>query len=337
MAEELFKYQVWCDTDGQFETVWAETEPTTCPVDPVGHSIDQTKTSIIDEITNTDVSITNAAFTSTSHMKVEVEPREGTGKNFYSPNMCDKTTWYEGATAVTEFSMTDSGDLTTWNTNGTHAGPWIDLTHGKIFGEDNISAETPALLCKVEVSTDGGTTWVEKTEDTFDEADQDYTVDYKLGTITFNSALSGSDQVRASFSKSPSIMTFSIIPGSGKRIRLIHVECQMSTDIGFTSNVEYQIWAYNPYDLPNKVQIKTNVYKTIMDFLYESTGVYPTFPKLDITSPRGVSQDLIVVPFNYTASRDIKASQGVEIRMVQTKEFTGTVCNCTFYCLEETE
>lgn len=337
MAEEVYKYQVWCDTDSKYETVWAEEKPTTCPAND-GHTIDQSKTTIIDQVANTDVEISNASFTATSkHMLVEVAPREGIGLNFYTPNFCDRTTWYEGSTAITEFAMTDSGDKTTWNTNGTHTGPWVDLTHGKIFAEDLITAATPAYLCKVEVSTDTGTTWVEKTENDFDATDDDFSVDYVNGTVTFNSALGVGDLVRASFSNAPSTLTYTIKPDEGKRVRLVHVECQMSIDIEFTTKVEYQVWAYNPYDFPNKVQVKASVYKTIMDFLYESTGVYPTFPKIDATGARGIPEDIIVVPFNYTASRDILDSQGIEIRVVMDKEFAGHVCNCTFYCLSEDE
>jgi len=337
---DVIKYRVWCNTDSQWEEVILSTTaavPTTCPTDPIGHTIDGNKTTILETNTGENVNLINVNTSSNKHMKVEVEPREGVGLNFYSPNMCDRTTWYENSTPVTEFSMTDSGDLITWNTNGTHGGPWVDLTHGKLFQEDLLTTATPAYLCKVEVSTDVGVTWVEKTENTFNDTDGDFSVNYSVGTVTFNSALGGSDQVRASFSKPPATMIFTIKPSAGKRIRMIHVECQMSVDIGFTSNVEYQVWAYNPYDLPNKVQVKSSIYKTIGDFLYESTGVYPQFPKLDINGPRGIPQDIIVVPFNYTATRDILDSQGVEIRMVQGQEFTGYICNCTFYCLEETE
>jgi hypothetical protein len=283
------------------------------------------------------VEITNVGLTSASYMKVEVEPREGTGKNFYTPNFCDQTTWYEGATAVSEFSMTDSGDLTTWNTNGTHPGPWVDLVHGKIFAEDLLTAADATLLCVVEVSTDGGTNWTTKTENTFDQTDGDHSVDYANGTVTFNSALGGSDQVRASFSKAASTMTYTLKPDAGKRVRLIHVEAQIAKDVGVTGNVEYQVWAYNPFDLPNKVMVKKSVYKTLNDFLYESTGVYPVFPALDVSNPRGIPQDIVVVPFNYTASRDVVDSQGIEIRVVLNTPFTGFVCNSTFYCLEEDE
>lgn len=283
------------------------------------------------------VTISNADFSTKKHMKVQVQPREGTGTNFYTPNLCDQTTWYEGSTAVADFALTDSGDLTTWNTNGTHPGPWLDLTHGKVFQEDVLTAATPAYLCKVEVSTDGGTTWVEKTENSIDGADGDYSVNYAAGTVTFNSALNGGDQVRASFSKAAATFLLTIQPEAGKRIRIVHVETQLSVDVGITDDVVYEVWAYDPNDLPNKMLVKKSTYKTINDFLYESTGVYPKFPAIDASGPRGLAQDVIVVPFNYTASRDIVDSQGVEIRMKLNTPFTGLLCTSTFYCLSEDE
>jgi hypothetical protein len=336
------KYKVWCDTDSQWEEVILDADdavPTTCPTDPVGHTIDSNKTAIVETNVGTNVNLNNVGLSSTKHMKVEMEPREGVGKNFYTPNLCDQTTWYEGATEVsTMFNLTDSGDQITWNTGGTHDGPWVDLVHGKIFSEDNLTAANPNLLVVVEVSTDGGTNWVQKTENDFgDQATGDYEVDYANGTIVFNSALGGSDQVRATFAKATSTMTFSIIPATGKRIRLVHVETQISKDAGITDNVLYQVWAYDINDLPNKMMVKQSTYKTLNDFLYESTGVYPVFPKMDIAGPRGIPEDIVVVPFNYTASRDIVDSQGVEIRVVLNTPFTGTICNSTFYCLEEDE
>jgi len=330
------QYKVWCDTDSKWEYVWLDVTPTVCPSN-IGHTIDTGKTAIVQSTHTAQVEIANVDSTASKHMQVEVAPREGVGLNFYTPNLCDRTTWYEGVSAITEYDLTDTGDLKSWNTNATHDGPWVDLTHGKVFAEDLITAATSGLLCRVEVSTDGGTSWVEKTENTFDELDGDHSVSYVSGIVTFNSVLSGTDQVRASFSKPSEIMTHTIKPGVGKRIRIVHVETQMSKDVGVTANVNYEVWAYNPNDLPNKICVKKSTYKTLNDFLYESTGLYPIFPKMDVNNPRGIPEDILVVPFNYTASRDIVDSQGIEIRVVLTKPFNGTVCNSTFYCLEEDE
>jgi hypothetical protein len=207
----------------------------------------------------TPVTLDDVSKSSTKHLKVETQPREGSGANFYTPNLCDQTTWYEGATEITEFAMTDSGDQILWNTGGTHPGPWVDLTHGKMFGEDVVSAANAALLCKVEVSTDGGTNWTVKTENTFDQTDGDYSVDYDNGTVSFNSVLGGSDQVRVSFAKAAATLLHTIKPGTGKRLRIVEVETQMSTDCIPTDNVRYEVWAYDPNDLPNKAMVKQSV------------------------------------------------------------------------------
>ena len=43
----IYLYRVYCVTDSTYETIWAEDEPTTCPVN-TAHTIDATKTAIID-------------------------------------------------------------------------------------------------------------------------------------------------------------------------------------------------------------------------------------------------------------------------------------------------
>lgn len=35
----IYQWRVYCETDAKYEYVWSETPPTTCPVDPVGHTI----------------------------------------------------------------------------------------------------------------------------------------------------------------------------------------------------------------------------------------------------------------------------------------------------------
>jgi len=50
MATTVYKYRVWCDTDSKYVEVWGDTEPTTCPENN-GHTIDTTKTAVIEHIT----------------------------------------------------------------------------------------------------------------------------------------------------------------------------------------------------------------------------------------------------------------------------------------------
>lgn len=332
----VYKYSIYCETEEATVYTWAESEPTTCP-NNTAHTIDTDSISIVETMADDLVGLKDVSKTTDNFLKVAPEPREGDAINFYSPNFCDKTTWYEEATAVSEFELTDSGDLTTWNTDGTHPGPWVDLYHAKIFKESEVLANYPDCAVLVEVSTDDGSTWPDKTQNSIDGADGDYSVDYDNGTITFNSALNEGDRVRASFSKSPSTLLWTVAPGAGKRLRLMYCEIQLTTDAEFESDFVYETWAYNPYDPPNKVKINEFRYRSVSDLLFESTGVYPTIPALGGTGPRGLNKEVVIFPFNYNTARDMKASQGVEIRVKSDAVHTGTMATTTFYCLSEDE
>jgi len=50
------RYRVYCTTDSKHEYQWAETEPTTCPVN-TGHSIDSAKTAIVQIMADNEVVI----------------------------------------------------------------------------------------------------------------------------------------------------------------------------------------------------------------------------------------------------------------------------------------
>lgn len=54
---DVNKYRVWCSTDSQWEYVWAEAAPTTCPTD-TGHTIDSGQTSIVGKLSEETVEVT---------------------------------------------------------------------------------------------------------------------------------------------------------------------------------------------------------------------------------------------------------------------------------------
>jgi hypothetical protein len=325
---DLYKYRLWCSTDNTWEYMWQEAEltaPTTCPTD-TGHTVDTTKTSI------TEILLDKPKFDTDGDMVVAVAPMPGAEKYFYSPNLCDDTTWWEGSLQHTELALTKNGSV--WESGITK---WIDLKHGKVFGEDTLLSLNPTLGLKVEVSTDSGSTWIEKTENSWGNNDEDYSADYANGTVTFNSPLGGGDIVRASFRECQSLL-FSVIPDAGKRLKVSYVEVQYTKDVEMNSDVSFEIWAYNPADLPNKMLVGLQKYKSLWDFYMESTGPYPVIPAHG-GATRGLSNDIITIPFKYLAYRDLKSSLGLEIRVKigQNTPFTGEKAAVTFYCLSEDE
>jgi len=333
----VYKYEIYCETEATNVYDWGETEPTKCPNNDA-HEIDSESISIVETVGEDQVELVNAAFTTDNYLKVTQEPREGDAQNYYCPNFCDQTVWYPDATPVSEFELTDSGDLTTWNTNDTHPGPWIDLYHGKMFAENDLITATPTLGMVVEVSEDDGETWDEKTQNTFgDETTGDYDVDYTNGTVTFNSALTEGDRVRASFSKAPTTLCWKMQPPTGKELRLMYAEAQFTKDCAFTADIVYETWAYNPYDLPNKIKINEMRYKSMHDLIYETTGSYPVVPGFTVESDRMINQDVVIFPFNYSTVKGIKDSLGVEIRVTTAKVHTGTWATTTLYCLMKDE
>ena len=64
------KYRIRCTTDNTFEYVWSELEPTKCPTN-TSHTIDTSKTSIIDTKTNDAILVREESVPTGGHFKTE--------------------------------------------------------------------------------------------------------------------------------------------------------------------------------------------------------------------------------------------------------------------------
>lgn len=269
--------------------------------------------------------------TPTGVPQVTPEPRIGLEKIFYTPNFCDPTTWYPGSTRVTDEALTDSGDGLTWNSANTN---WIDMIHGKVRGEDELKTQETHEY-EVVVKVDG----VEMTQRApFATSGGDYTVDYAAGDIIFANSQAGKT-VEASYSYTGG-SEFRIVPNAGKIIQIEHAEAQFSEDVDFSGQiVEFEIWAYDPNDLPNKVPVDIDKYKSIANFIDEALGAYPKIPATGGAWPQGLAQPTIGFPFRYATVRRLEASSGLELRIrlrspdgsISTP-FQGERGTATFYC-----
>ena len=248
------------------------------------------------------------------------EPRkDGSGLVVVTYNWCDKCTWYQGSTRKTGHALT----LDTGLVYDSGIQNWIDLTHGRLYREDLVSAD---YLVKV---YDGATELTERTP--FADSGGDYVVDYKTGKVTLAQAPSGA--VTADFSHENGSL-FTIAPTEGKRLWVEDSEVQFSTDIDLTDTIHFQAWAYNPEDLPNKIAVTAKTtYKTAGDFVDEARGVYPQIPAFGGSS-RGLTQPTLNFPFKYMQLKELFYSQGLEIRvwLENDTEFAGERATATFYC-----
>jgi hypothetical protein len=329
-AEYLYQYRIYCETEVAFVTgdfrPASEGPQTTCPHN-TAHVIDPTLTTIVETVPP------DGSYDADGNLLTVPEPRSGTEVYFYVPNLCDKCAWYQKATPVVGAVLTDSGDHLTYTSANTF---WIDLTHGRVFGEDNIPNRNQYIPV-IEVDTGGG--FVAKVENSWGATDYDYTVNYETGAVTFNVALAPTDVVRASYYFGLD-SEFTVEANPGTRLKVLYTEVQFTKDVEMNANIHFEIWVYNPASPPDRVLYKFEVYKRLFDFFQESTGPFPVIPAFGgAGNDRAIGSDVITIPFQYQAYRDLKSSQGTQlrIRIEGNIPMGGEYANATLYCLTANE
>lgn len=243
--------------------------------------------------------------------KVSVYPPEGSSTVYVSHDWTDKTTWHQKSTRVTDETVTS---LLGYTYVSAHTN-WIDLTHGKIYDED-----TYASACTVVV----------KVNDVVQSSG--YTIDYAAGSITFSSSKLGTT-VKVTYSYAGSSV-WTLGPASGKVLNIQHAEVQFYQNVTMNAAMLFEIWVYNPYDLPNKMLYQRIKYKNEKDIINSANlgqGIIPQFGNL--------ADDVLVFPFNYATIKSFKYSQGAELRVSVENDvaLTGGFATVTFYILSQDE
>jgi hypothetical protein len=246
---------------------------------------------------------------------------EGRRYNVFTPNWCDKTTWYYDSEKVTDEI------LTTANQAGyapAIARPWVDVTHGKIFGEISLR-ETYKPTIKVDD--------IVMQELNPDTHSGDYSIDYTNGNVIFETNQAEGAVVTATY-YFPKSSLFVIKPESGKKLRIAEVEVQTTTDIVMTDTLLFQLFASNGQGglVPVSDQ---EAYQTMQDFINDSNIAYPLIPKIGGDSWRGMKEQEIVFKFDYKATTDLLSSYGMEIHvwLENDRAFGGGQAIGTFYAV----
>lgn len=65
----LYKYRIYCTTEGKYEYQWSESVPTTCPTN-TAHTIDATKITIVDSLDPNEVKIQEEATPTGGHFQI---------------------------------------------------------------------------------------------------------------------------------------------------------------------------------------------------------------------------------------------------------------------------
>jgi len=244
-------------------------------------------------------------------LQVAVRRPEGSGATRVTHDFTDKCTWYQEASQVTGETLTDSGDGLTFNSANER---WIDLTHGRVYDEDNIADK------KIPKIYDNGT-----------EVTSGITIDYDNGDVTFDNSPTG--PITADYWYGDS-SCYSLIPTAGKHLLIEHAELQFTKDIQINSPISFQIWVYNPADLPNKIKYQEIRYKNFKDVINAANLGTGTIPAVD-----GFTNEICVFPFNYVTVKALSSSVGAELRVCvdNDEELTGEWGTATFYVMSEDE
>lgn len=258
---------------------------------------------------------------------------EGLKANKISPNWCDPTTWwYSSVYVVNEVAVRKDG-YDGYVYTLTHKNI-IDTFHGKLTGEWN-QTDVDGNSLRVTVKIDD----IEKIEKDPHTNIGDYIVNYVTGEIVFDLQVEQSSIVKATYHYENG-STWVIKPEMGEVCRIKSVECQFSDDIIMTDSMIYEIWAYNPYDPPNKVLATSpDVYKTMWDFINDANKAYPAIPKIGGSYWRGLTTQVYVFSWDFQSTSDLSDKYGVElrVRLEHNIPYGGTCCTGTFYCLRSPE
>lgn len=257
------------------------------------------------------VDVSNPKSPVTERLEVSVNRPEGESFTISSHDFGDPCSWYQNSVEITGEVLSTQDNLTYQAANER----WIDLTHGRMYEEHEIANK------RIPVIRVGGV-------DVF----SGFTIDYENGRVIFDSPQSG--QVTADYWYATS-STFSVVPPQGKQWILEHTELQFTTDLVFgEQNIEFDVFAFNPFDLPNKISVQKQVYKSVKDIINNANLGQGTIPAMD-----ALSNPVVVFPFNYSTIVPMRSSQGIEIRISISNDEPLNVefGTATFYIIERDE
>lgn len=270
----------------------------------------------------TTVEVTNPALT------VFSMPPVGLKSNQISQNWCDRTTWwYSSAAAEDEVATTTDPERKVWSLAHQFV---IDVFHGKLTGETMLAEMRVVVVV-------GGVTKTE--QDPHYGTGGDFVVDYAAGTITFFESIGAGDDPVVSYNYENG-STFIIHPNDGEVWKLKGSEAQFSEDVEMTDSMVYEVWAYNPYDPPNKIMVAApDYYKTIDDFINDSNKAYAEIPALGGSGWRGSTKKKSVFAWDFQTTTELVAEWGMElrVRLEHDTVYGGTFATGTFYFIREDE
>lgn len=264
-------------------------------------------------------------------------PTEGERFIAFSPNWCDRTTWYYSSIYVEDEVASPTADPKVFQLAHPNV---IDTSHGKLTGEDFLrDSEGRSYLVEVKVN---GVVLTERPP--FEDVGGDYVVDYAAGSISFDVAPVSTPLVTYHYENGSAWV---ITPPAGKIILLRQAEVQFSDPIVITDTIVYQAYGVADAWVPDLVSAGAipsgtrvplgdpTVYKTLQDFINEANGAYPVIPP-NGGAKRGTPVATHTFPWLYANAQaaigiDYARGMEVEVKLKNDRAFEGFAATATFY------
>jgi hypothetical protein len=254
----------------------------------------------------------------------------------YSPNWCDKTTWYQSSAYVANESVSLNVDgyyhLAHQNI--------IDSYHAKITMEDSLK-DSNNHSYRVTVNVDG---YNKVEQDPHYGTGGDYIIDYVNGIVMpIGWTPSGGDTVLITYHYATTA-SFTILPAAGKQLLVNMAECQFSTDIVITDTVTFQVYGYAGVFAPQLglpfttlIPLTKFKYKSMNDLYNDACKSYPVYPPMGGSGWRGMNVSSTVLDWDYVSSTTVNSAYGmsVVVSLDHNVPFGGTYATVTFYCTVE--
>lgn len=218
-------------------------------------------------------------------LKVQLSPLEGSNPALFSPNLCDKTTWYQDSIKVVDEILTSEDNIKFSSINKF----WVNLVSGLVPYEDRL---TVSNNYKVIVLVNGIA------------ISSGFSIDYKDGSISFESQKSGVISVTYWYATS---FTYKIAPISGKILRLYGTQIKATKNIVWPNNqsITFQVYVSGfPYGEVTTYKNKTNMYITASEVMSYNDGI----------------NDCNILQYKYPTAKDLDYKVGSEIRIKLTND-----------------
>lgn len=248
-----------------------------------------------------------------------------------TPNLGDRTTWYQKSVQVVGETLTTSDNLTFSSVNPW----WIDILNPKL-------TYTYKQVPKRDGTFGKATDWLYSVSVNGVVTTTGFTVNFTAGTITFAASQAG-NTVTATYWTNNGVTQPSewlLAPAVGKTYTIETVEIQYSTNMPATMDtIRFEIWAGSSLatygSFPGSLfdagygQFRAD-YRSVWDIINVTNNTGST----TVPAHGPMTQPIFIAPFLYTQAIQLNAAQGTLLRLCLLNDIpipTVELATATFY------